>query len=134
MKNRCLNPNATGFQYWGGRGITICKRWMMFGNFLADMGRRPSLNHTLERKENNGNYEPGNCMWATAKQQQLNRSKTMLSLNGEMLSIVEWAKLLGVYPPTIRRRIENGWPIELALTARSGEIKRGRFSKSLFSK
>ena len=73
MKNRCQNPNAQDYHYYGGRGITVCKRWQEFAPFLADMGRRPTPLHTLDRKRTAGNYTPGNCRWATRKVQARNR-------------------------------------------------------------
>jgi hypothetical protein len=73
MKNRCLNPKAEDFKYYGGRGITVCKKWMRFEGFLEDMGRRPSPLHTLERKNNNKVYCKRNCKWATRKEQARNR-------------------------------------------------------------
>lgn len=72
MRQRCLNPKATGYKNWGGRGVTVCDRWDKFSLFLLDMGERPP-GTTLERLENDGNYEPGNCIWGTYKQQANNR-------------------------------------------------------------
>lgn len=79
MCSRCLNPNATGYENYGGRGIRICDRWLGehgFENFLADMGPRPE-NKTLDRKNNDGNYEPSNCRWATASEQQSNQRRQL---------------------------------------------------------
>ena len=79
MKSRCMNPRAHGYKYYGGRGIKVCERWLhSFKNFLADMGERPD-GLTLDRyPDNDGNYEPGNCRWATWKQQAANRRNTLI--------------------------------------------------------
>lgn len=73
MWQRCGNPKAQRYPTYGGRGITVCDRWMLFGNFLADMGKRPTAGHSLDRVDNDGNYERGNCRWATRSEQQLNK-------------------------------------------------------------
>jgi hypothetical protein len=73
MRNRCTNPKATDWKRYGGRGIQVCERWERFENFSADMGSRPSPTHSIDRVNNDGNYEPGNCRWATASEQALNR-------------------------------------------------------------
>ena len=75
MRQRCYTRNVEKYEPWAGRGIEICERWADFANFLADMGPRPSPHHSLDRRDNDGNYEPGNCRWATAKQQANNRRK-----------------------------------------------------------
>jgi hypothetical protein len=76
LKTRCTNTNIPGYKYWGGRGITLCERWRdSFEAFLADMGPRPSPKHSLDRIDNDGNYEPGNCRWATASEQNRNQRR-----------------------------------------------------------
>lgn len=80
MKNRCLNPRARDFRYYGGRGIGLCARWHEYLFFLADMGRRPTKAHTLERKNTNLGYSKSNCIWATRRDQSRNRRYTKLDL------------------------------------------------------
>lgn len=74
LKNRCLNPRAGDYAYYGGRGIRVCERWLLFSNFLEDMGRRPTAEHTLDRVNGDGDYTPANCAWATRKAQSRNRA------------------------------------------------------------
>ena len=73
MKSRCNNPNHKSYHNYGGRGITICDQWSKFENFYADMGDRPTQNHSIDRRDNDGNYEPKNCRWATATEQGRNQ-------------------------------------------------------------
>ncbi len=73
MRDRCKNKSHTAYKNYGGRGIKVCDRWKEFRNFLADMGKKPSPEHCLDRIDNDGNYEPGNCRWATRAEQNMNK-------------------------------------------------------------
>lgn len=87
MKQRCLNPNNDSYHHYGGRGITVCDRWIEdFANFINDMGRRPSDDLTIERINNDGNYEPGNCKWATMKEQSLNQRRSKKNKNKQTIN------------------------------------------------
>ena len=112
MKNRCFNPNEWHYHRYGGRGITICERWMTFANFLEDMGRRPTPTHTLERRDNNGNYEPSNCRWATPMEQANNRSTSRwVTVDGQTLTVAQWARKLGKPQQWLRGQLKRGsWP------------------------
>lgn len=120
MQQRCYDPAAKNFKDYGGRGITVCARWRGpsgFAHFIADVGPRPSCNHSLDRTDNNRGYESGNVRWATKKEQQRNRrSNKRLTVNGETLCIVEWAERLGCSPSAIHDRLEDGWPPARAVT------------------
>lgn len=115
------------FKYYKPRGIGVCDRWKKFENFLADMGERPE-GKTLDRYPNqNGNYEPGNCRWASAKEQSRNTSRNRyLEFNGERRSLAEWAELLGRQYSTVKARLNRGWSIDRALmTPSPKEIMNG---------
>jgi hypothetical protein len=108
MKQRCLNENSQNFARYGGRGITVCHRWMRFENFLADMGVKP-VDLTLERKDTNGNYEPSNVVWASRKQQARNtRRNRYVEIDGRRLTLSEWASERGVSRFLIRDRLDRG--------------------------
>lgn len=116
MRRRCRNPKSRSFHYYGGRGIAVCERWGKFENFLADMGERPSARHSLDRIDSNGNYEAGNCRWATDLEQNRNRSITRrISFNGQTKTLKEWADETGIAYKTLHQRIRCGWLIERAL-------------------
>ena len=117
MRDRCQNPESGGYENYGARGIKVCARWQSFPNFLADMGERPSDEHTIERKENDGDYEPGNCVWATMLVQNNNsRNCHWITHNGVTDTVVGWAKRLGASTQVLRVRLCNGWPIRDVLS------------------
>jgi hypothetical protein len=118
MKNRCHNPRDQGYAGYGGRGIQVCPRWRdSFENFIADMGRRPSKKHSIDRIENAGDYEPSNCRWATWKEQNNNlRTNRLLTLRGTTKTIHQWADEKGVDAKTLDARLRDGWSVEATLT------------------
>jgi len=119
MKSRCYDPNFVDFERYGGRGIKVCDEWRdSFENFYADMGPRPSKEHSLDRYPNNdGDYSPINCRWATSIQQHRNKSSNrLLTLNGVTKCMSEWAECLGVSKHVIYMRLKKGWSLEQALT------------------
>jgi hypothetical protein len=131
MKSRCYNPNATGYVDYGGKGTVVCERWRTsFVNFLADMGKKPSPRHSIERIDNDGHYScghckeclrndwPANCRWATRDEQARNRSNTrMLTFKGETMCLKDWARKLGISQHAIRARLERGLPLVDALSS-----------------
>jgi hypothetical protein len=126
MRGRCGCPTTRHWRNYGGRGITVCERWQHdFAAFLADMGPRPSARHSLDRIDNNGNYEPGNCRWATRPQQNGNRrdSKTY-EVDGVRKPITEWAQSFGVSGEVALKRIRRGWSVESAVTLPVGARRR----------
>src|SRR5690349_21012531 len=96
MKDRCLNRKSTGFSNYGGRGITVCKKWRKFEGFFADMGEAPE-GLSIERIDNSRGYEPGNCRWATPREQMRNtRRNHYVACKGKKQTLSEWARDLGV--------------------------------------
>lgn len=117
MKDRCHNPTNTHFAEYGGRGIQVCERWQSFEAFAADMGNPPKSGLTLERNDNNGNYEPDNCRWATRAEQQRNRRNNVwLELDGKRAIAKDWADSLGLKHHSLMKRIRAGWTMRDALT------------------
>lgn len=115
MIRRCKNPNQDNYYLYGGRGISVCERWLKFDNFLEDMGEKPT-NLTIDRKDYNGNYEPNNCRWATPKEQSNNSSRNhLLTFNGKTQNMKQWSEELGINYSTIRTRLGKGWSIEKVL-------------------
>ena len=126
MKDRVLNPNHEAYSRYGGRGIVICEKWLTFEGFLDDMGERPS-GLTLERRDNNGNYNRENCYWATRKQQQRNRSTNLvLEFHGIKRTAIEWAERFYLPRHVVYDRVKKGWPTERVLLT---EVTNCRFKR-----
>lgn len=118
MLNRCRNPLSQDWKHYGCRGISVCERWQTFEHFLADMGEKPTPKHSIERIDNNGNYEPSNCRWATPHQQQMNkRNNVRVTFKGETMCASELARRLGLKTYTVLSRLRRGYSLEDALTA-----------------
>ena len=108
MRDRCYNPNADNFEFYGGRGITVCDRWVNdYDAFFDDMGERPE-GKSIERRDTNGNYEPDNCYWATKSEQMRNRrNAAMITFQGHEKSIVEWAEIFGIPWSTVKAWVKR---------------------------
>lgn len=117
MKIRCSRPNNPTYKYYGARGIKVCERWQRFENFFEDMGVRPSSKHEINRINNDGDYEPSNCEWATRLEQARNKTTSIrLTLGTQTLTLPEWAEKLGMKRTTLARRLSLGWSAEKTLT------------------
>lgn len=130
MKSRCTNPKHDQYKNYGGRGITVCKRWLKsFVNFVDDMGPKPGKGYSIERNKNNGHYKLSNCRWATDAEQRKNtRRSVYLIYNGERLIMTEWAIKLGVNIQTLSERKKRGYTdtqvIERKTTEKKHFLKR----------
>ena len=119
MIRRCIYPSMKSYPHYGGRGIKICQRWLdSFEDFLIDVGYAPSEKHSLDRIDNNGNYEPGNVRWATNSEQIKNsRRARIITFQGRAQNIMDWAQEVGINRQTIQMRLDHyGWSIHDALT------------------
>lgn len=130
LKRRCDCPNQTGYERYGGRGITYDPKWKTFEGFYEDMGDRPGPNYDLDRINNNGNYCKENCRWITHSENCKNRggrrSTRLYTFNGKTMCIADWAREIGIAPQSLQKRLNKGWPLELAL---SPEKRDSDFSK-----
>lgn len=126
IKNRCLNPKSRVYKDYGGRGVRICKRWLIFENFLADVGRRPTPKHTIDRfPNNNGNYQPGNVRWATRRQQIENRRSTIFVwYDGKKIPLMEACRILKLANNAVWMRIQRGQTPEEAISTPIRSYKR----------
>jgi hypothetical protein len=114
MVHRCSFKSNHNFRHYGGRGIKVCARWQDFATFVEDIGPRPSDTHSLDRIDNNGNYEPGNCRWVTAKQNMRNTCRNVyIEHGGQRLCLREWSEKTGLPWYTIKTRMRRGWPPDL---------------------
>jgi hypothetical protein len=118
MRYRCHDPKHAAYHYYGERGISVCARWRhSFSNFYEDMGPRPSPKHSLDRIDNDGDYAPENCRWATSQAQGRNRrSAKPITFRGKTLPRREWSRITGIPMTTLSRRLRRGWSVHDALT------------------
>ncbi len=120
IKNRCYNQNFKQYSDYGGRGIRVCQRWLdSYADFLADMGRKPSSLYSIQRRDNDGDYTPSNCFWATDKEQRRNKRTTrLLTARGKTQSRIDWIEELGLSENTFDWRSKQGWSDEEILFGR----------------
>ena len=125
MKGRCINPRHKEYRYYGGRGIKVCERWLNFENFAADIGQPPSPKHSIDRKNNDGDYEPGNVKWSTQVEQVRNRGIAIyVEINGVRRHLAEWAEVSGNSYSKLLQRLRRGIVGEMLL-------KTGRYRRTM---
>jgi len=132
MIERCENKNHEQYADYGGRGVTVCKKWReSFPTFLKDMGKRPPES-SIERRENDKPYSPKNCFWATRKQQARNkRNNYLITAFGRTQTLAAWAEETGIKAHTLRTRIKrDGWPVEIALSEKPNPNRPKRRHKA----
>ena len=117
LKNRCYNKNSKAYKNYGGRGITVCDKWIdNYPAFILDMGLKPK-GYTIERKDNDLGYNPENCIWTTRLIQANNkRNNKLITYDNQTKTITQWAEFLGVHRQLLRSRFDKGWLPEIALT------------------
>jgi hypothetical protein len=140
MVERCSNPNHNRYEYYGGRGIRVCDRWLNFENFYADMCPRPvgPRRMTIDRIDSNGNYEPGNCRWADYFEQarnqrpkRLNRNNRLITISGRTQTIAQWARAVGLSHAAFTARVDAGWQGEKLLTSPVNNWNRMRYLRKV---
>lgn len=135
MKKRCYYHKTNGYENYGGRGISVCERWLhSFKNFYEDMGPRPGNKYKLDRKDNDGNYNPDNCRWATPKESKRNtRFNVFLTHDGKTFCISEWAEKLGVSRNLLWNRKNFGWSDEKIITTPIRKRSTDKIEKDLLN-
>lgn len=130
IKRRCQNKNTADYPYYGGRGIKVCSEWLGRNGFLhfkQDIGEPPTPQHTLDRIDVNGNYEPGNCRWATRKEQMNNmRRNKLIEYQGTTKTLEQWAESVGIGGHVINKRLNRGWSIAETLSTPVLSSRLGR--------
>jgi hypothetical protein len=117
MRTRCKSPVAPNFHLYGGRGITVCERWDSFEAFVSDLGERPDLAQSLDRIDVEGNYEPGNCRWATSEEQGNNRrTNRWIEAFGRRQTLKQWSSETGIPQTTLAERLDAGMSPQDALS------------------
>lgn len=136
MKYRCSGVNGPDYANYGGRGIKVCDRWVdSFENFLADMGPAPSDKHSIERIRVSGDYGPGNCKWATSREQANNRrDNRVITYKGISKNLIEWSRELRMNSNTIRNRLVRGWTVDDAFNKPIDDTKYRKGYKTKFPK
>lgn len=130
VRKRCTNPKCKSYHNYGGRGITISPKWDNFINFYNDMKEGYADDLSLDRIDHNGNYEPGNCRWATQKTQNRNRRNNhIVNCENESKTLAEWSEISGVNYTVIAYRIKNGWDTKKAIYTPT--IQQGKSLKSI---
>lgn len=125
---RCKNRNNKQFKNYGKRGIGVCDRWLSFENFYKDMGD-PQKGMSIDRVNNNGDYEPSNCRWATNKEQNRNkRTNVIIEYHGQKRCVQDWAEITGIHANTIHQRMKKRWPLTAVFSKE--KFKGGRFRKN----
>ena len=130
MKERCSNPNKKQYKDYGGRGIKVCDEWLDFRNFYKDMGNKPDKKYSIERINNDGNYESSNCRWASKYDQERNKTTNVwFNYKGRDMIITDISRETGVHSQTIRARTSTGMTIEEAVNKKYKFVKSGKYSK-----
>lgn len=133
IKLRCTVPDNDSYPRYGGRGIKVCERWSKFENFFADMGPRPSKRHSIDRIDTNGDYELGNCRWATPIEQSNNNSKNrIVEYRGQRMTLAQSLRAAGnvVNKDTARLRLNRGWSVERAVEQKAGPVVPSRSARA----